>query len=258
VIEAILVVFTKPRAGRDDDFNDWYSNIHIRDALRFRGSIATQRFKFSPGQVQTFAGGFHSSYLALYEVFDAERFTQEHIDNALTTRMMVSDAIDDTVLDDFHYYPLQFRDNAPLASHGGGVILEQINPAPGRESDFEAWYNDDYLPNAVKRPGVRSGGFLVFRASGQLLPMSPSHSYVGIYRTQGPEAVAAWKASTALSDSPLVNAGDLAVTCWDPIADRLTKDAVFHPSAAALAAEEKARARMGDRVVTNRGMLRTE
>jgi hypothetical protein len=257
VIEAILVVFTKPKPGRDDDFNSWYSNVHIRDALRFRGSIATQRFHLSPEQVQAFDGGFHYGYLALYEVFNAERFTQEHIDNALTTRMMVSDAIDDSILDDYHYYPLQFRDNAPLSGHKGGVILEQINVPAGREAEFEAWYNDDYLPRAVKRPGVKSGAFLVFRPIGQLVPTSPSHSYVGIYRTEGPEAAAAWKASTMLSDSPLVNA-DVAVTRWDPLIERLTKDDVFHPSSTALAAEEKARVRMGDQLVTDRGALRTD
>ena len=233
MIEAILVVFTKPKPGRDDDFNSWYSNVHIRDALRFRGSIATQRFHLSPEQVQTFDGGFHYGYLALYEVFNAERFTQEHIDNALTTRMMVSDAIDDSILDDY------------------------LNTIYFGRGAYEAWYNDDYLPKAVKRPGVKSGAFLVFRPVGQLVPTNPSHSYVGIYRTESPAAAAAWKASKALSDSPLVN-GDVAVTCWDPLIERLTKDDVFHPTSTALAAEEKARVRMGDQLVTDRGALRTD
>src|SRR3546814_9362138 len=111
MIEAILVVLTKAVPGRDDDLNDWYTNIHIRDALRFRGSITAQRFKRSENQVQTLTPDFDWQYLALYDVFDAQRFSQEHWDNALTSRMMVTDAIDDNVLEDYHYYPLQFRDN---------------------------------------------------------------------------------------------------------------------------------------------------
>src|SRR3546814_18258334 len=88
-------------------------------------------------------------YLALYDVFDAQRFSQEHWDNALTSRMMVTDAIDDNVLEDYHYYPLQFRDNDPENKHDGGGILEQLNPEPGREDAFRKWYNDEYLPGAA-------------------------------------------------------------------------------------------------------------
>src|SRR3546814_7166901 len=54
---------------------------------------------------------------------------------SLTSRMMVTDAIDDNVLEDYHYYPLQFRDNDPENRHDGGVILEQLNPAPGRSEE---------------------------------------------------------------------------------------------------------------------------
>ncbi len=47
MIEAILVVLTKAVPGREADLDDWYSHIHIRDALRFRGSVTAQRFKRS-------------------------------------------------------------------------------------------------------------------------------------------------------------------------------------------------------------------
>src|SRR3546814_15537661 len=63
--------------GRDDDLNDWYTNIHIRDALRFRGSITAQRFKRSENQVQTLTPDFDWQYLALYDVFDAQRRSEE-------------------------------------------------------------------------------------------------------------------------------------------------------------------------------------
>ena len=47
MIEALLVVLSRPLDNRHDEFNDWYSNIHVRDALRFRGSIATRRFSLN-------------------------------------------------------------------------------------------------------------------------------------------------------------------------------------------------------------------
>src|ERR1700744_915197 len=75
MIEAILVVLTNPVEGRDDDFNDWYTNIHTRDAMRFRGSIAQQRFSFAQERVQDYPNGFVAKYLALYEVYDAAKFS---------------------------------------------------------------------------------------------------------------------------------------------------------------------------------------
>jgi hypothetical protein len=254
VIEAILVVLTNPVAGREDDFNDWYTNIHVRDAMRFRGSIATQRFIYAPEQVQNYPNGFVSKYLALYEVYDAFRFSQEHVENALTTRMVVEDSIDISRLDDYHYYPLQFRDNAPRTSASGSVVLEQINvPAEARVA-FQNWYNDVYLPAVVRRPGVISGAFLVYDVYGQLVEHKPVHSHVGIYRLSTPDARAAWRGETALlRECPFIERETLAVTCWDMVASRVTEDDVHHTSAAALAAEERARARVGDRIQRDRG-----
>jgi hypothetical protein len=253
MIEAVLVLFTNPKPGRDADFNDWYTHIHMRDALRFRGSIAAQRFRWSPIQAQDYPAGYGWDYLALYDVFDAERFTREHIDNALTTRMMVSDAIATDRLNDYHYYPLQFRDNDVERRHEGGVILEQINPAPGREAEFRDWYNDRYLPEAARRPGVGSAAFLAFRPHGQLVEFLPEHSHVGIYRIKDDAAIAAWRVSDLLTGADCVDRATLAITCWQPMTGRISEDAVIHTDAAGLAGEEQARARMGDNVLTDRG-----
>jgi hypothetical protein len=249
MIEAILVVLTKARPGRDDDMNDWYTNIHIRDALRFRGSIAAQRFVLSAVQAQPLPGDFGWTYLGLYDVFDAARFSQEHWDNALTTRMMVSDAIDDSVLEDYHYYPLCFRDNDPEQAHQGGVILEQINPAAGQDAAFRAWYRDEYFPEAMARAGVKSGAFLMFRTYGQMLPTTPTYSYVGIYKVDGPGVAESWADSAALQAS-CIDQSTLLVTHWDAITPCITKDQVQYSRSDALAAEEAARERMGDKVVT--------
>ena len=251
MIEAVLVVLTKAHPGREADLDDWYTNIHIRDALRFRGSITAQRFSRSPDQPAALPASFDWQCLALYDVFDPERFSREHWENALTSRMMVSDAIDDSVLEDYHYYPLAFRDNDPEAAHTGGVVLEQSNAAPGQEDAFRAWYIDSYLPQAVRRPGVKSAGFAMFRAYGQMIPTTPGHRYVGIYNVNDAAAWQAWQGGTGLADCPFLDGASLRITHWDRLTDKLTKDAVQHPTAQGLAAEEQARLRMGDRVLTS-------
>lgn len=250
MIEAILVVLTKAHSGRDDDLNDWYTNIHIRDALRFRGSVTAQRFIRSDNQPMEIPGSFDWRYLAFYDVFNAELFSREHWDNALTSRMMVTNAIDDSVLEDYHYYPLAFRDNDPETPHKGGVILEQMNAAPGQEQEFRDWYIDSYLPKAAKRPGVHSAGFLMFRSHGQMIPTTPSVNYVGIFKVDDEKAWQGWQDAPLLRDAACVDQSSLRITHWDHLTDKLTKDAVQNPTAEGLAAEEKARIRMGDKVLT--------
>jgi hypothetical protein len=250
MIEAILVVLTKALAGREADLDDWYTNIHIRDALRFRGSIAAQRFSRSAHQPMDLPGSFDWQYLALYDVFDAERFSREHWENALTSRMMVTNAIDDSVLEDYHYFPLAFRDNDPDTPHQGGVVLEQLNAVPGQDAAMRAWYADSYLPQAMRRPGVQSAGFLMFRRHGQMIPTTPDHAYVGIYKLNDANAWQAWQGADALAQAPCVDRSSLRITHWDRLTERLTRDDVQNPTSAGLAAEEQARARMGDRVLT--------
>jgi hypothetical protein len=244
MIEAVLVVLTNPVAGREDDFNDWYTNVHTRDALRFRGSIAQQRFVFAHDQVQDYPNGFVSKYLALYEVYDAHRFCQEHVDNALTTRMMVEDSIDISRLDDFHYYPLQFRDRAPRSFQTGSVVLEQIKAKPGQEAAFRDWYNDVYLPDRFRQAGIITGAFLAYDPHGQLVEFSPEHDHVGIWRLSDDGARDLWRRSTALKDCPYIAQDSLAVTCWDIITPRVTEDDVINTTAAALAAEQAAHKRI--------------
>lgn len=254
MIEAILVVLTNPVEGREDDFNDWYTHVHVRDALRFRGSIATQRFVLSSSQVQQFGSGAYGwAYLALYEVFDAERFSREHIENALTTRMQVSNAIDAAELNDYHYYPLQFRDNAPGQVHAGGVVMEQIAVPTHQADRFIAWYNQDYLPSRMDLPGVRKGCLMRFLPRGQLIDRIPLHDFVAVYWVDNASETLPWGEDCALRRTSLVDGESLAITCWDPVTPRITEDEVIHTSAEGLAGEEDARRRMGANLIVDRG-----
>ncbi|MBB3982298.1 hypothetical protein GGR44_001961 [Sphingobium fontiphilum] len=251
MIDAVLVVLTKAVPGREADMEDWYTNIHIRDALRFRGSATAQRFRLAADQPCR-PERFDWQYLAFYDVFDPVRFSREHLDNALTSRMQVSDAIDDSMLYDFHYYPLLFQDNDPEMAHTGGVILEEFNPASGEDDAFWEYYAERYLPQAVARPGVKSAAFLKYRTFGQMIPMTPDYRYVAIYRVNDGEAARqAWTGADAiLAQSGMLAPEGVRITQWDRATPRLTKDDVQHPTAAGLAEEERARARMGDRVRT--------
>jgi hypothetical protein len=190
--------------------------------------------------------------MALYDVFDPERFSREHMEKALTPRMMVTDAIRMDGLNDYHYFPLRFRDNDPGKRHNGGVLMEQIAVSAADEAAFVSWYGDSYFPAACARAGVRKGAFMRFRPQGQLVDAAATHNFVATYHLDDDQALAAWRNDPALQNCTLIDQAMLAVSCWDPVTAKITEDEVIHTSAAALLAEERARERMGSKVLTDR------
>src|SRR4051794_12334159 len=46
-LSSIFIVMTDAYEGQEDEFNDWYTNIHCHDTMRFKGSVAVQRWKLS-------------------------------------------------------------------------------------------------------------------------------------------------------------------------------------------------------------------
>jgi hypothetical protein len=87
-----LIVLTNSVPGRDEEFNSWYSNTHLRDVVAVPGYISAQRFRLS-GKL---SDGPSWNYLAIYEV---ETEDPEGALNALKARagtesMVISDAMD--------------------------------------------------------------------------------------------------------------------------------------------------------------------
>jgi hypothetical protein len=63
----IFVVQSNAAAGREDEFNDWYTNVHIPDALAVAGFVSAQRFRIS-GTQRPGAGPYPFEYLTVYEM----------------------------------------------------------------------------------------------------------------------------------------------------------------------------------------------
>jgi hypothetical protein len=246
MIEAILMVLSRAAPGQEQDYHDWYSNIHIRDAMRFRGSIATQRFSLSDHQAVPYPNLSAWQGLALYEVSDAIRLTQEHFEAINTPRMHIAQAYGGG--DDFYYFTRQFVDGSPGDPVGGNVVLQQLAVRPGCEADFHRWYGEAVMAPAVFDKRVRSGALLEYRPIGKMLPQDPIHNFLAVYRLAELSTLERWNGPELLAGSSLIDPTLLETSCWVPITPRLTKDAVLHPTAALLASEEAARARLGDKI----------
>ncbi|MDP2731609.1 MAG: hypothetical protein Q8O63_00630 [Hoeflea sp.] len=61
-----LIALTNPVDGRDDEFNDWYTNEHLDDVLKLPGMVAAQRFCLN--DVQHRKGPLEWKYMAVYEI----------------------------------------------------------------------------------------------------------------------------------------------------------------------------------------------
>jgi hypothetical protein len=63
--KSYVLVFTNPAQGKEEQFNDWYSNTHIQEVVGVPGFISAHRFQLCPKQL---AQDQPYKYLAIYEV----------------------------------------------------------------------------------------------------------------------------------------------------------------------------------------------
>jgi hypothetical protein len=240
ITDCILVVLSNPVAGRLEDYDDWYSNIHIRDAMRFRGGLSAQRF--APHDLD--AADQQPVHLALYETSDAPRFTQEHMDNAGTPRMRTTSAFDRTKISDYYYRPLSYWRRGKGERAEGAVILEQFRCAAGRQTALLAWLEGPRAASLHGDANLLSQTITRLNADHQMLRTPPSHDVVVINRVADLALAARnWPSASAEAVGEWADGADTSF--WRPITGVLTRDDVLFPTAAALAAEEIARARMG-------------
>ena len=87
-----LVVLTEPKAGREDEYNDWYTNQHLADVVAVPGFLSAQRFKLKDAM-----GYEHRNrYLAIYEIEsdDPQAVLAEMFRRRDTPAMVVSESLD--------------------------------------------------------------------------------------------------------------------------------------------------------------------
>lgn len=82
-------VFTQPKAGREEEFNDWYSKRHIYDLVSIPGIAAAQRYR-----LDTATGVETPDYLAIYEFSDVDIAIAGIAERRGTDRMPSTEAID--------------------------------------------------------------------------------------------------------------------------------------------------------------------
>ena len=92
----LMIGMTNAVDDQHEEFNQWYTNRHMKDVLNAPGVISAQRFELTPPQ--RFAGPFPFQYLAIYEIeADDVQFVIDHMRNHMgSPSMPVSSAMSDT------------------------------------------------------------------------------------------------------------------------------------------------------------------
>jgi hypothetical protein len=86
-----LVVQSKPVAGREDEYNEWYSHQHLDDVVAIPGFASATRLKL----LANVAGEYEHKYLAIYDM-DAQDpdAAVEALKDTAAAGMFISDALD--------------------------------------------------------------------------------------------------------------------------------------------------------------------
>ena len=87
---SVFMVLTNPVAGKESEFNDWYTNVHIREIVEIPGFVSAQRFELA--DAQSGPAGAHR-YLAIYEVEGDPGAALEAL-KAARPDLQMSDALD--------------------------------------------------------------------------------------------------------------------------------------------------------------------
>ncbi len=89
---AQLVVVSNPLPGQEDEYNEWYSNRHLKDVLEVPGVVSATRLKLAGDPI----GAGCWKYAALYTVDhdDPQSVLDELSKRSGTDRMPLSKALD--------------------------------------------------------------------------------------------------------------------------------------------------------------------
>jgi hypothetical protein len=94
----ILLVYSNPVEGREDEYNDWYDRVHLSETLKVPGIDTARRYTLvNPGSTQP--GTATHKYLAIYELTgDPEEVMTEMSRRLGTGEITLSETLDLTTV----------------------------------------------------------------------------------------------------------------------------------------------------------------
>ena len=255
-LPSIFIVMTEAIEGREDEFNDWYTNIHCHDTMRIEGSVAVQRWKRSPYQLRYNKAyiGPAQQWLCIYEMNDTQANIDAHVRDCFTDAMPITSAMKMEMGEDFYYVPATPGKKSAVEaydSRDGDVLLIRMNTRPGKEAEFSKWYREHYLPRTLDLTGFVDGE--LYRVSDlQLVNAVPTFAFSAVYhvadaRTAIESLDSHLAQAGTILDCPLVDPSSIGIACYQPITNRFLAKEARNLSSTRQKLENELRANMGDR-----------
>lgn len=153
----INLVETFCNPAREDEYNDWYDNVHVPDILATPGFVRARRF------VHKELRDGRGKYMAMYEIesddIDATMRLRRERRAEETRRGRSSASRGDNfgfrlwldVL--FREFFVQTSPQGATGASGKWVNFVEQECTPGREAEYHDWYNNLHIPDILRTPG---------------------------------------------------------------------------------------------------------
>jgi hypothetical protein len=171
----LLLVFSKPKAGREAEFNNWYGR-HLQQFVRIPGVSAAQRFvlvkqgKISDGLLDDLA----MYRIAASRASDLDETVQARFKDG---RLAKGDEFYEPSMFHVLYRPLapvtparsipgaNPKPLGPSPAKDGFLVVLSDPKTPDQEEAYNTWYDHQHMPDVLRVPGfvaaqrfVRVGG----------------------------------------------------------------------------------------------------
>jgi hypothetical protein len=164
--------------AKEQEFNDWYDQVHLPDVIDTPDYIRATRY-----EIKEFKKG-RGAYLTLYEV------ETDDIDKTIRTRMkkLQEETAAGRGSDlwvgvwPFVFFRRILRKTNPVNAHHSGkpkwVCLVETDPVPGKEREYNIWY-DRYIDDILEEPGFVAASRYVIKE-----PLEGRGSHLAIYEIE--------------------------------------------------------------------------
>jgi len=177
----------------EDEFNDWYDTEHLPERKHLKGFLSAERWvnaeELSSMPGLGGAGGGTKISLAIYDlespaVLQSPAYRAIVGDNISPWTKRVTGKCRRVCRFEAEQ-TLPGRQAAP--ADAGGLMLFAMNVAPEVEADFNAWFDEEHIPNLAAVPGVL--------AARRFKVVASTHRYLVLYHLTSPEVQATkeWK-----------------------------------------------------------------
>jgi hypothetical protein len=188
--KGVLIAALDFSDAAEDEFNDWYDLEHIPERQRVLGFLTCQRWIGADNPKHSVATYDLDSLAVLkspsYQAIGGENLSpwSKRV-TAKCQRLLRFEG--DQIL----------PGDSAAPNHAGGLLLVGMTPAPGAETEFNAWYDTEHVPALARVPGVLNARR--FRANHTSGP-----KYLALYHLASPEVITGpdWRRASESTPMP--------------------------------------------------------